>query len=136
MPTLTRWFLRSAIVCLLTGLGLGLLTAGAAGPVAAAVQPLEVHLLVVGWATQMIFGVAFWMFPRPGGAGFGDPRQGWTAFVSLNLGLVLRALAEPAVALGASGQLATLGLGVSAASQLAAVLLFAMIMWRRIAGPR
>ena len=136
MPTLTRWFLRSAIVCLLAGLGLGVVTAGATGPAAAAVQPLMVHLLVVGWATQMIFGVAFWMFPRPGGAGFGDPRPGWTAFVSLNLGLALRALAEPAVALGVAGPIATLALGVSAASQLAAVLLFATIMWRRVAGPR
>jgi hypothetical protein len=136
MPPLTRWFLRSAIVCLIAGLGLGVLGAGATGPLAAAFQPLAVHLLVVGWATQMIFGVAFWMFPRPGGAGFGDPRPGWTAFASLNLGLLLRALAEPAVALGRSGSLATLGLAVSAASQLAAVLLFAGIMWRRIAGPR
>ena len=22
------------------------------------------HLLVVGWITQIIFGVAFWLFPR------------------------------------------------------------------------
>ena len=136
MPPLTRWFLRSAIVCLLAGLALGVFTAGATGAAAAAAQPLAVHLLVVGWATQMIFGVAFWMFPRPGGAGFGDPRPGWTAFASLNIGLLLRAAAEPAAQLGAAGAFTALALAVSAASQLAAVLLFAGIMWRRIAGPR
>jgi hypothetical protein len=26
--------------------------------------PTYLHLLVLGWLTQLIFGVAFWMFPR------------------------------------------------------------------------
>ena len=62
----------------------------------AGLVPVYFHLLMVGWVTQLIFGVAFWMFPRyskekPRG------REGlaWAMYASLNAGLLLRGLAEP-----------------------------------------
>jgi hypothetical protein len=27
-------------------------------------MPVYLHLFMIGWVTQMIFGVAYWMFPR------------------------------------------------------------------------
>jgi len=54
------------------------------------------HLFVVGWITDLIFGVVFWMFPkhskdRP----CGSESLGWLAYASLNAGLLLRVVAEP-----------------------------------------
>jgi len=59
--------------------------------------PTYVHMLVVGWITQMIFGVAYWMFPKYSPE---TPRGNNTiaiaTFVLLNTGLLVRVLAEPA----------------------------------------
>lgn len=66
--------------------------------------PTYVHLLVVGWLTQLIFGVAYWMFPRyPVERLSGSERLGWATFVLLNLGLLLRVIAEPWHALAGRG---------------------------------
>jgi heme/copper-type cytochrome/quinol oxidase subunit 1 len=54
------------------------------------------HLLVVGWLTQLIFGVAYWMFPRYSAERpRGSERLGWATFALLNLGLLLRGISEP-----------------------------------------
>jgi hypothetical protein len=136
MPILTRWYLRSAIVCLVLGLALGV-DAGLHHGDATAVLlgPFVLHLLVVGWATQMIFGVGYWMFPRVAPArSFGPPALGWTGFTGLNLGLLLRAIGEPYAAL--HGPLPAAGglLVASALLQFAAVLAMAVLLWRRVAG--
>ena len=133
VPTLTRWFLRAAIVNLVAGLALGLtLAVPSLADRAAPWHAAWIHLLVMGWATQMIFGVAYWMFPRKKPL---DLRAtdwlGWTCFVALNLGLLLRAISEPAVATGASG-LAPTGLLLAAALQFAAVTAFVIQIWPRV----
>ena len=135
MPLLTRWFLRSAIVCLLIALALGALSAALPGaPAGPAFAPFALHLLVVGWATQMIFGVAYWMFPRVlPGRSFGSPVLGWTAFAGLNAGLLLRAGFEPWAALRGSGPWTGVALAASALFQLAAVLGMVALLWRRVA---
>ncbi len=76
MPKLSRWFVKSALVCLLLGSALTALTvandvlpAGPVGAALAALRPLSWHLLTMGWATELIFGVAYWMFPLAGTAG-------------------------------------------------------------------
>ena len=94
MPRLSRWFVRAALVALLAGLGRGALVAS--GGRAPFLDPTGLHLLVVGWLTQMVFGVAFWLFPRfAPGRPRGYPWLGWLTFVALNAGLLLRVLAEP-----------------------------------------
>lgn len=52
--------------------------------------------MTVGWLTLLIFGVAYWMFPRyslehP----HGNDRLNWAAYILLNLGLALRLVGEP-----------------------------------------
>lgn len=68
MPPLTRWFIKSALVYLTVSLlvGVALTARGTVGlhTVVDALMPVYVHLFMVGWVTQMIFGVAYWMFPR------------------------------------------------------------------------
>jgi hypothetical protein len=68
MPPLSRWYIKAAMIYFVAALILGALQ-GLQGslqlhPVVAASGPAYVHLLVVGWITQMIFGVAYWMFPK------------------------------------------------------------------------
>jgi len=68
MPRLTRWYLRAAMLHLGGALVFGVLlqvrAMRAAHPVVVVLFPTLLHLLVVGWITQVIFGVAYWMFPR------------------------------------------------------------------------
>lgn len=127
MPTLSRWFVRSAIVALLLGLGLAVATVDR--PAGGLLRPTVLHLLTVGWLTQMVFGVAFWLFPkftaeRPRGF----EGLGWVTYVSLNLGLLLRLVGEP-LALG--GDAVPGLLIVSAVLQLAAAAGFAVNTWPR-----
>lgn len=137
MPPLTRWFLRTALAWLLLAMLLGLAIAlPAFGPEAlrAALRPVWVHLLMVGWVTQMIFGVAWWMFPRSAPArSFGNPVLGWSAYALLNAGLALRVLSEPALAT-APGPAVRAALVASAALQLLATALFVATIWRRVRG--
>jgi cbb3-type cytochrome oxidase subunit 1 len=133
VPTLTRWFLRAAMVHLVAALALGLLiSVPALAAHAAAWRPVYIHLLVVGWATQMIFGVAFWMFPRTEPLDLtAVPWTGWTCFWALNAGLVLRAACEPVIAERLSAA-ASAGAALAAALQLLAVAAFVALVWRRV----
>ncbi|MGW8249659.1 MAG: hypothetical protein ACWGO1_03380, partial [Anaerolineales bacterium] len=68
MPVLTRWFLKSSLLFLVLSALLGVLLAaraplGLPGAIGA-FNPLFFHLFMVGWVTQLIFGVVFWMFPK------------------------------------------------------------------------
>ena len=126
MPTLTRWFLRAALVNLVAGLALGIWLALSPDAMAGGWRLVYVHLLVMGWATQMIFGVAYWMFPRKKPLDLNEfDWLGWTCFAANNLGLVARAIAEP------YGMRA--GMMLAAALQLLAVLAFTVQIWPRIA---
>ena len=99
-------------------------------PVLRAFWPTYLHLLVVGWLTQLIFGVAFWMFPKHSSAPpRGSDRLGWTCFALLNIGLVLRAVAEPLQGLGRPS--APL-LVASAVTQLLAGWAFVANTWPRV----
>jgi heme/copper-type cytochrome/quinol oxidase subunit 1 len=136
VPPLTRWFLRSAILCLVCALALGVATAALLrAPIGSAFAPFALHLLVVGWATQMIFGVAYWMFPRPlPERSFGHPVLGWTGFAGLNAGLLLRGVFEPWVALHGPAPGTGTALTASAVLQLVAVVAMVVLLWRRVAG--
>lgn len=99
-------------------------------PLLRVVWPTYLHLMVVGWLTQLIFGVAFWLFPRySADRPRGSERLGWATFACLNLGLMLRLVAEPWRALGGDAQLPVM---VSATLHLAAVWLFAINTWPRV----
>lgn len=136
MPVVTRWFLKSALIYLVVALILALLLAM---PQSAGMpefilymNPVYFHLFLVGWVTQMIFGVIYWMFPiisraRPRG----NEKQAWACYALLNIGLFLRVVGEPlAVSLPDSG----LGwlLVVSALLQWLAALLFIILAWPRV----
>jgi hypothetical protein len=136
MPKLARWYIKSALVYLVLGALIAALALSGAAvrlpPGLLALRPLAWHMLTLGWATQLIFGVAFWMFPhlskeQPRG----DERWSWAAFWTLNVGLALRAIGEPALALW-PGVLPPVVLQSAAVLQVAAVYIFAATMWSRV----
>jgi hypothetical protein len=135
MPKLSRFFVKSALIYLVLGgavAGLALSGAGGLPPALLALRPLAWHLLTVGWATQLIFGVAFWMFPHAAsGPPRGDERLAWLVFWTLNAGLLLRAVGEPVAGLRPSPVTALL-LPLSATLQLAGVLVFVLLTWSRV----
>jgi hypothetical protein len=93
MPPLTRWFVKLSLVYFVAALT-GSVWQAAGGPLW--LTPITIHLLVVGWVTGMIFGVAYWMFPKfsteqPRGAN----GLAVASFVLLNFGLLLRVVGEP-----------------------------------------
>lgn len=138
MPTIVRWYVRTALLNLLAACLAGALML--AGPAVGAprldalLRPAFYHLLMVGWATQLIGGVALWMFPvltreRPRG----DERLGWAAYAGLNLGLALRVVAEPAQA-ALAPPWAGPALVASALLQTGAVWLLVILLWPRVRG--
>src|SRR5690349_12690779 len=100
MPPQTRYFIRAGMGYLLVALLLWWMTAlPTAVPLPAFVRlmvPTTLHIFVVGWLTQLVIGVAFWMFPKfTKEEPRGNDRLAWITFVFLNIGLLLRVVAEP-----------------------------------------
>jgi hypothetical protein len=100
MPRLSRYFIKTGLIYLVGAFVLGLAVAArpALGLPAwlSAFSPVLAHLFVVGWITQLIVGVAYWMFPKMTKDNpRGDERFGWLIYVLLNAGLLLRLVFEP-----------------------------------------
>jgi hypothetical protein len=135
VPPLSRWCVRAALVYLVGGMGMGawmlVVEARRGHPPAPPWPSLHAHLLLVGFLLMLVFGVAFWMFPKVGG---GRPRRGagWAAFGLVNAGLLLRLLAEPQ-ADAARGPLAwRVLLGVAAVLPALGAVAFAAGIWPRV----
>lgn len=136
MPLLTRWFIKSALVylaaALLLALGLALTPLVELPRFFTTLSPVYFHLFMVGWVTQMIFGVIYWMFPiitrkRPRG----NETAAWSSFVLLNGGLLLRVVAEPLNSVQPNSIWGWL-LVASALLQWVAAVLFVSIAWQRV----
>lgn len=136
MPSLTRWFVKTALLYLVAALGVGALLAARSivelPPLLDALGPAYFHLFMVGWVTQLIMGVVYWMFPKYSPAQpRGDDRLNWAVYVLLNIGLLLRVVSEPALALSQSPG-AGWALAFSAVLQWLAGLGFVVNTWARV----
>jgi hypothetical protein len=97
-----------------------------------ALSPTYLHMLVVGWLTQLIFGVIYWMFPIIRKDNMrGDPRLAWAVVVLLNSGLILRIICEPWRSI-MPNDVNGVGLVISAVLQAAAAYLFIVVCWPRV----
>lgn len=100
VPTISRWFIKSGMVyfifSLLLAVALAAQRVSPMGEYLDFAQPVFYHTLMVGWITQIIFGVSIWMFPRYTRENpRGNDRLSWLAWFALNAGLLLRVIAEP-----------------------------------------
>lgn len=136
MPTLTRWIIRTSLLYLLAGMITGMLywanVMWSLWRPLAALNPVYIHLLVVGWLTQLIYGVMYWMFPIINRDNMrGDPRLAWAAYIVLNAGLILRAVFEPLRVTDANEFNGAM-LVLSSLLQAAAAWLMVIVIWRRV----
>lgn len=104
MPMLTRWFIKVGMLYFIGGLMIG--TVMLLQPMMGwstrlqVLRPVYLHFLFIGWVTQLIMGVGYWMFPKYSKANpRGSETIGWGVFILLNIGLILRAIGEPLVVL-------------------------------------
>jgi hypothetical protein len=89
-------------------------------------RPVYFHLFLVGWISQLIFGVVYWLFPPTENA----PHTGWIVLILLNVGLLLRAVGEPRTS-GSSGDFWGWVLVAAAILQWLAILAFVAQAWPR-----
>ncbi|PJF20314.1 MAG: hypothetical protein CUN56_16795, partial [Phototrophicales bacterium] len=68
MPTLSRWFIKIGMLYFIAGLMMGvvMLLQPVMGWTASlqVLRPVYLHFLFIGWVTQIIMGVGYWMFPK------------------------------------------------------------------------
>jgi hypothetical protein len=139
MPPLARAYVKASFVYFIVAFVLGALMVLdgwlSLGRWLRAVDVSQMHLLVVGWITQLAIGVAYWMFPRflkeQNPLPRGSDRLGWAVFACLNVGLVLRLAVEPLAAMRADPWLKGL-LALSGILQAVAALGFGWLVWGRI----
>jgi heme/copper-type cytochrome/quinol oxidase subunit 1 len=136
MPTLTRWFVKSSLIyfvaALMAGVALAARPVFDLSPALAALSPVYFHLLMVGWITQLIFGIVYWMFPKYSREKpRGSERLAWATYVLLNIGLILRAIGEPMQAAQPEGAWGWL-LAISAGLQWLAGVAFVANTWGRV----
>jgi hypothetical protein len=136
MHTQSRYYIRTALIYLMAAFlvgGLVLINQGVPmHPRIGTLLPVFYHLLTVGWLTQLICGVALWMFPVESRTrSENSTRSGWVAYGALNGGLLLRVVFEPL-----HTWTNTWGwmLVLSAVLQVAAIWLFVLIIWPRVRG--
>jgi hypothetical protein len=149
MPITSRVSVKASIIYLALGAALGaILLIDRWIPLGSAVYVLRVshiQFLVVGWLTQLIIGVAWWLFPplaiglrddsplpvRRGQSQRGSEALFWTALVCLNAGILLRALFEPLHSWTTISLFSVLA-GLSGLFLLVAGVLFVVNLWGRV----
>lgn len=63
MPALTRWYIKTSLLHLVLALATGTLLAGRSviglPPEVGSLSPVFFHLFMVGWVTELIFGIVY-----------------------------------------------------------------------------
>lgn len=138
MDRLSSIAIRFSLVWLLLGVAVGglMLTDRAVpGDWRLWAAPTHGHVLFVGWFLQFVIGVAYWLLPRRRNAtrplGYHE-RPGLGAVAALNLGLLLRVIAEPAERAGHATNWTLAILAGSAVLQVLAATTFVVQLWPRL----
>ncbi|PKD44442.1 NnrS family protein [Rhodohalobacter barkolensis] len=133
MPTTSRWFIKAGVIYFVLGITLVFLDEIPLMSSKLSLLPIYLHMLVMGWITQLIIGVSVWMFPRK----HRDKKRResilvWATFWTLNIGLILRFLSEPFIPLLKDGKVIQISIVVSALLQWIAVILYTIEIWPRL----
>jgi cbb3-type cytochrome oxidase subunit 1 len=132
MEWFVRAFLKASLAWLALGVTLGV--AMAAHPVWTVYRLAHVHMVLLGFVTMMIFGVAYHVIPRFAGFPLRSRRGAMVHWWISNLGLTGMVIGFALRARGVPAATAVLAVG-GTASALGAYL-FAFLIWRTIDGPR
>jgi len=131
MPLITRIFIKTGMIYFVIALLLGIAQQTNAF-MFPNITPLFWHALMLGWITQIIMGVSVWMFPgREKEESFQLQKWSWLAYGFLNVGLILRLLAEPFVNTSELLIWKYL-LVISAITQFMGILCYVIELWPRV----
>lgn len=133
MPTTSRWFIKAGVIYFVLGITLVFLDEIPLMSSKLSLLPIYLHMLVMGWITQLIIGVSVWMFPRK----HRDKKRResilvWATFWTLNIGLILRFLSEPFIPLLKDSKVIQISIVASALLQWIAVILYTIEIWPRL----
>ena len=136
MTSLVRRYLKTGILFLVVGLGLGAWMIIArelgSGTISPYVVSAHTHAILVGFVMLMILGVALWMFPRPGKADrFYRPAVADAAYWMIAGGTAMRVVGELART-GSDAPALRWAVVASGTAQVLGLLLFFANMWSRI----
>ncbi len=97
-----------------------------------ALRPVSIHWITIGWLTQLIFAVIYWMFPiisraQPQGVRW----IGWLGMAGLNVGLLFRGIFEIGLTQGMASE-AGWGLVGAALLQWGGAMAWVIAAWPRI----
>lgn len=135
MPLATRLFIKTGILYLIAGIILSFLSEIPALGLGPLLLPVYWHMIVMGWITQIIIGVSFWMFPRPAkGKRNTESKIIIASYFTLNAGLILRFIAEPFIPLISNNEIIIWSIALSSVLQLTAMILFIIEIWPRVRG--
>lgn len=131
MPLITRVFLKTGLLYFIVAMVLGVLlqinSVDTTGWL-----PIYWHTLMLGWITQIIMGISLWMFPgRNKEESWTNQIWPWSAYILINVGLILRCVAEPAI-LWSEHAIWKILLTVSALLQFVGVLCYVREIWPRV----
>lgn len=131
MDWFVKAFIKASVAWLALGVTLGL--AMAAHPVWTVYRPAHLHMVLLGFVTMMIYGVAYHVIPRFVGVPLHSRRAaGWQWWLS-NVGLVLMVVGFAVRANGRDAGTPLLAVGGTLASFGAYI--FAYLLWRTMDGP-
>jgi hypothetical protein len=138
MDRISIYLVRAGLIWLVTGFTIGALMLSdrmLPGDWRLWFAPTHGHILFVGWFLQFAVGVGYWLLPRKRSPEQPDGYRVSTAFLAfamLNAGLLLRVAVEPLERTGRTGFALDAALVTSSILQLAAIIIIATQIWRRI----
>ena len=130
MPRLSVWMIRTALVYLVVGFGLGAVllafkvTPFTPGPIAW-LRPLHVELLTLGWTMNLALGVAYWILPRRAS----DGERGGETAVALASALLNAGVLSVGLGQGSGAPVVPL---IGRLAEAAAAGTFALHAWSRV----
>lgn len=138
MTSLVRRYLKTAMLFLVAGLGIGgwmiVQREFTSRPVSAYLTSAHTHAILVGFVMMTILGVAQWMFPRPARDDTRyRPKVAEYVFWTVATGTAVRVVTE---LMRASSQASLLRVIIvaSGVAQVLGLLMFIVNMWSRIRG--
>jgi len=132
MEWFVKAYLKASLGWLAAGVTVGV--AMAAHPVWTVYRPAHMHMLLVGFVTMMIYGVAYHVIPRfTGFALHSRQAPGWQWWMS-NIGLAMMVVGFVVRANGLPSGTHILATGGTIAA--AGAYTFVYVIWRTIDGPR
>lgn len=142
MPQETRLFVKTSLLYLVATFlaGAAIAIYEAAGvPIRPVWMTIHTHIGVVGWLVNLVIGIALWMLPLnrerfPQTAGRYPAAAPMLCYLLLNVGLLDRIVAE-ALWSYFGGTPAAIAFGASGVLQVAGIIVFVAVAWRRVRAP-